>query len=343
MKGQAGGGSARVTLARTLFALSMAALLLTAHRALAPPAPNQDAAHLEREGAELDDLERRLRKHVEALAVPGGRSWRQPAVLAAAASRIEAFWKAQGYRVDRQPISGFGPEYANLLAFGGEGSWQGSPLLLAAHYDAVEGTPGADDNASGVAVLLEVSRLLTAPRAAAGPVVFAALTLEEPPFFGTERQGAWVLAQSLRRSRVALEGALVLEMVGYYRQEPGTQEYPFPLGLLGYPSPANFVGLVANRRSRHLLGPLAAGIEGAGLPVETLTVPGKGRLVPAIRLSDHAAFWDLGYPALMITDTSFYRNLHYHGPGDVPGTLDYGSMARLTLGLARSLDPESRR
>jgi Zn-dependent M28 family amino/carboxypeptidase len=261
-------------------------------------------------------------------------------LLAAAASRIEAFWRAHGYRVERQQVPGFGPAYANILAFGGDSSWQGNPLLLAAHYDAVEGTPGADDNASGVAVLLEVSRLLTAPRAAAGPVVFAALTLEEPPFFGTEQQGAWVLAQSLRRGRVSLEGALVLEMVGYYRQEPGTQAYPFPVGLFGYPNRANFVGLVANRRSRHLLGPLAAGIEGAGLPVETLTVPGRGRLLPAIRLSDHAAFWDLGYPALMITDTSFFRNPHYHGPRDVAESLDYAAMARLALGLTRALEPQ---
>lgn len=294
---------------------------------------------MHREEPLLEDLALRLRKHVEALAVPGGRSWRQAAVLAEVASRIEAFWEAQGYRVERQPIAGFGPEYANLLAFGGKSSWQGAPMLLAAHYDAVEDTPGADDNASGVAVLLEVSRLLTAARAASGPVVFAALALEEPPFFGTEQQGAWVLARSLHRSRVVLRGAVVLEMVGYYRQEPGTQAYPFPVGLLGYPSRADFVGLVANRRSRHLLGPMAAGIEGTGLPVETLTVPGKGRLLPPVRLSDHAAFWDLGYPALMITDTSFFRNPHYHGPGDVPETLDYGSMARLALGLARALEP----
>lgn len=319
--------------------VSMASMLLSTHRTLAPPTKSVDPTRVQREDPVLGDLDRRLRDHVKALALPGGRSWRQPEVLAAAASRIEAFWENHGYRVERQPIPGLGPDYANVLAFGGDPSWQGAPLLLAAHFDAVEGTPGADDNASGVAVLLEVSRLLTAPRAASRPVVFAALTLEEPPFFGTEQQGAWVLAQSLRGSRIALRGALVLEMVGYYRQELGTQEYPFPVGLLGYPSRANFVGLVANRRSRHLLGPLAASIEGAGLPVQTLTVPGKGRFVPAIRLSDHAAFWDLGYPALMITDTSFFRNPHYHGPGDTPETLDYTSMARLALGLARALEP----
>ncbi|MFU8858664.1 MAG: M28 family peptidase [Deferrisomatales bacterium] len=282
-------------------------------------------------------LAHRLRDHVVALAGTTGRPWSDPAALRAAAAYVQSTWEAQGYRVERQEIPGLGDAYVNLLAFGGLGSWEGAPLVVAAHYDTVEGTPGADDNASGVAVLLETSRLLTPARAAAGPVVFAALTLEEPPFFQTPRQGAWVLARSLRRQGIDLAGALVLEMVGYYRPGKGTQAYPFPLGLLGYPDRGDFVGLVANLRSRRLLAPLAGAIERAGLPVETLPVPGRGRLLPAVRLSDHAAFWDLGYRAVMLTDTSFFRNPHYHGPGDTPETLDYLSMARLTQGLAEFL------
>ncbi len=219
-------------------------------------------------------------------------------------------------------------------------TWGNRPHLLAAHYDAVEGTPGADDNASGVAVLLETSRLLATSPPASPSYVFAALTLEEPPFFGTDRQGGWVLASSLRREGVALRGAIVLEMVGYFRSEPGSQGYPFPLGFLGYPAAGDFVGIVGNMRSRALVNPLAAAIRRAGLPAETLRVPGRGRLLPAVRLSDHAAFWDLGYPAVMVTDTSFFRNPNYHTPTDLAETLDYHSMARLALGLAGFLRGE---
>lgn len=351
MTGCARGADAKAWLARAALVLFLGALVTAAKSRIEGPnpeagrigthAPGEDSDMGDRAGRvhrdPLEELAARLRVHVETLATPSGRSWRHPEALAAAARHIQSFWEAHGYRVERQPIPGLGAGFVNLLAFGGQKSWEGSPLLVAAHYDAVEGTPGADDNASGVAVLLEVSRLLAAQRAASRPAVFAALTLEEPPFFGTDQQGGWVLARSLRRAKVALEGALVLEMVGYYRQEPRTQHYVFPLGLLGYPNRGDFVGLVANRRSRRLLGPLGNAIEQAGLPVETLAVPGRGRLLPPVRLSDHAAFWDQGYRGVMVTDTAFFRNPHYHGPGDVPETLDYVSMARLTQGLLRFL------
>lgn len=287
---------------------------------------------------DLDDLAARLQRHVVDFATDSGRSWRQPERLDVVAGTIESFWLRLGYRVERQRIPDMGPSYVNLMAHNGEPSWEGTPLLLGAHYDAVDGTPGADDNASGVAVMLEVSRLLANTGSLPSRIVFAAFTLEEPPFFQTGRQGSWVLASHLRKENVRLAGALILEMVGYYRPEPGTQGYPFPVGLLNYPKTGNFCGLVANRSSRGLLPPLKRAIQRAGLPVETLTVPGKGRLIEPVRFSDHASFWDLSYRALMITDTSFYRNPHYHGPYDTPDTLDYGSMARLTLGLAEYLD-----
>ncbi|GAB4278124.1 MAG: M28 family metallopeptidase [Deferrisomatales bacterium] len=286
--------------------------------------------------AALDDLAGRLRAHVERLVGMGSRSWRHPETLARAATWIESTWEGLGWRVERQPVSELGQSYVNLIAFPDDRGWEVERVLLGAHYDAVEGTPGADDNASAVAVLLEVSRLVAAG-ACSRPAVFAAFTLEEPPFFQTPRQGSWVFARTLRREGVALAGAIVLEMVGYYSRRPGSQSYPFPLGWFGYPDRGDFCGLIANRYSRGLLPQLAAAIRGAGLPVETLAVPGKGHLLEPVRFSDHASFWDLGYRAVMITDTAFYRNPRYHGPDDTPETLDYESMARLTLGLARYL------
>ncbi len=287
----------------------------------------------EPERAAAADLEARLRSHVERLA-SGGRSWRQPEALRAAAAHIEKTWQDAGLRVERQPIPGRGPDYVNILATPPGAGWEGNPRVFIAHYDTIHGTPGADDNASGVAVLLELGRVLGARSAGSVPVALAAVTLEEPPFFGTASQGAWVLASSLRRRRLDIRGAVVLEMVGYFRPEPGTQRYPFPLGFLGYPNTGDFLGLVANRRSRSLLDEVASVLRGGSIPLQTLALPGKGWIVPPTRFSDHAAFWDAGYPAVMLTDTAFCRNPNYHGAGDLPETLDYRMMARITEGLA---------
>ncbi len=279
---------------------------------------------------------RRLRRHVERLCSPPDRSWRRPEVLGEVARWIRRLWEGQGYRVAVQAIPDMGPDYVNIVARPAGSGSEGRPVTwIVAHYDTVEGTPGADDNASGVAVLLETARLVAGE--AGLPVGFAAVTLEEPPFFETPQQGGWVLARSLYRERSPVAAALVLEMVGCYESAPGTQKYPFPVGLLGFPSRGDFVGLVANRASRRILGPLGRAIASTGLPVQTLAVPGKGKLLAPVRFSDHAAFWDLGYRALMVTDTAFYRNPRYHGPDDTPDTLDYVSMARLARGLARYL------
>ncbi len=282
--------------------------------------------------AELQALAARLQEHTRWLCGFPDRSWRRPEVLRAVARYVEAFWQGLGLRVVRQAVPDLGPDYVNLLALPPGRPEGGIRTLLLAHYDTVEGTPGADDNASAVAVLLETARLADRglPDAA-----FAAVTLEEPPFFDTPRQGSWLLAKRLQALGSPLQRVYVLEMVGCYDTRPGSQEYPFPVNLLGYPDRGDFIGLIANRKSRHLLEPLADSIRATGLSVHTLWVPGKGRLIPPVRFSDHAVFWDLGYPALMITDTAFYRNPRYHGPDDTPDTLDYRSMARLTLGLAR--------
>jgi Zn-dependent M28 family amino/carboxypeptidase len=218
----------------------------------------------------------------------------------------------------------------------------GGYYILGAHFDTVAGTPGADDNASGIAVLLEAARLarnLTPPR----PWAFIAFTLEEPPAFSTLHMGSRVYARGARRQPAPILGMLCLEMVGYYSQAPDSQSLPLPLKLMGYPTTGNFIGLVSDRRSRPLMGRLAAAIKGAcRLPAVTLSVPFEGHILPEVRLSDHASFWDEGYPAVMLTDTAFMRNPNYHGPGDVMDHLDLTAMTELTLGLANFIEQHGR-
>ena len=285
------------------------------------------------------DLVGRLREHVALLTSdPRGRTLAQPEALSGHIQRLADHFTASGLQVVRQPIPGLAPA-ANLIAFPDGEGWRRPRLLLGAHYDTVPGTPGADDNASGVAVMLEAARL--AAQSGAGSWASVAFALEEPPHFETPQQGSRVLAQALRAQGVELLGAIVLEMVGVYSDEPGSQRFPFPLGWMGYPTRGGFCALVANWSSRPLLRLLRPFVEAAGLPTETLAVPGRGRLVGAMRLSDHAAFWDAGYRALMVTDTAFYRNPRYHQPNDTADTLDYVAMARLAQGLAATLQAVS--
>ena len=204
-------------------------------------------------------------------------------------------------------------------------------VILGAHFDSVVGTPGADDNASGVAVLLESARLLS-QLSSATPVLFCAFNLEELNMIGSS-----AFARKITAAGIKVELMISLEMVGYTDSRPGSQKLPAGLGRF-YPDRGDFIGVVGNWQSNALMHKFAGGMrQVANLPVETLSVPGKGALIPAVRLSDHAPFWDLGYPALMITDTSFYRNPHYHGATDSIETLDIDFMAKVCEGVVRGM------
>ena len=146
--------------------------------------------------------------------------------------------------------------------------------------------------------------------------------------------GSRVYARRAKERGETIYGMLCLEMVGYYRYEPNSQPLPFPLQYLGYPTTGTFIALVADRRSRPLLARLEQAIKsGCHLPVSAIAIPFEGYILPESRLSDHANFWDQGYQAVMLTDTAFLRNPHYHGPGDVLANLDFDAMVELTLGL----------
>jgi Zn-dependent M28 family amino/carboxypeptidase len=280
---------------------------------------------------DLVQLEVRLRHHVEVLAqsprVPTSRAHRD------AEDYIADQLQAAGFAVQEAGYLPEGTPCTNLIARLPPENTQHPLVIIGAHYDTVPDSPGADDNASAVAALLEVARWL-GPRLAAGVsaltgrIQLVAYDLEEYGYVGSS-----IHSSELAKAGAAVRGMISLEMLGYTDQRPGSQQLPPSLAGL-YPNVANFIGVCGNEASRSLLEPVVAAMKGiAGLPVESLVVPGCGETLPPVRLSDHASFWDRGYPALMITDTSFMRNPHYHQPSDTPDTLDYPFLAKVTAGV----------
>jgi hypothetical protein len=286
------------------------------------------------------EIRQHLEEHLRFLSVTlGERSIYRPGDLQAAADYVFQNFTAMGYAPRRQTFVYMREPVSNIIA--GEEN-PGGYYILGAHYDTVAGTPGADDNASGVAVLLEVARLarnLAPPR----PWAFIGFACEEPPAFFTPYMGSRVYAKQARKQGDKILGMLCLEMVGYYSQTPGSQSIPLILKFMGYPTTGNFIGLVSDRRSKTLLNRLEAAITGGcRLPAVTLAVPLGGHILPEVRLSDHANFWDEGYTAIMLTDTAFMRNPHYHGLGDIMERLDLEAMTELTLGLVNFVQQEGR-
>jgi len=289
----------------------------------------------------LEELGGRLRSHAETLAGRiGPRSIYKPEKLEEAADFIQRLLEEWGFSVETQEYSMWKTPVRNLVVH-----LNGAPhspyYLVGAHYDTVSHTPGADDNASAVAVALELARLVSqGVMEPAGPLTFVFFTLEEPPTFGTSLMGSRVYASRARNAGHAIKGALVLEMVGFYCHEPGCQSYPpFIRQLLGLPRKGNFIGIIGDGKSKRLVeGLVKAFKKNPSLPVHSLVVPLKGYPLPGSRLSDNASFWDKGYPAVMITDTAYYRNPNYHSAGDTPDTLNYATMAQLVKSLTLFLE-----
>jgi hypothetical protein len=287
---------------------------------------------------DIEETVHHLRRHVETLTVTiGERSFYNPAKLEETARYLASCYRSMGLPVAMEPYPHALGTVANVVARLSPGPRPTLHYLLGAHYDSVDGTVGADDNASAVAVQLETARqlaALAASKTAGVTVTFVAFALEEPPAFATRSMGSRVYARKARETGERVDGMICLEMVGYCCRAPGCQSYPFPLTFLGYPKEGNFIGIVGNWRSR----PLAHSLERAflsnrDLPVVSLSVPLNGWILPSVRLSDHASFWDHGFQAVMVTDTAFYRNPHYHLPSDTMDTLDFRFMAELVESL----------
>ncbi|MDQ7055554.1 MAG: M28 family peptidase [Persephonella sp.] len=204
-------------------------------------------------------------------------------------------------------------------------------IVIGAHYDVAGNTPGADDNASGVAGLLEILRILSKNRPSCR-VDFAAYTLEEPPFFGTKFMGSFVHASSLFKEKADITVMISLEMIGYFSDEPRSQQFPLPFFRLFYPDRGNFIGVVGKigqsritKKIRNLMR------RGSSIPVYSINAP---VLLPGVDFSDHRNFWHFGYNAVMITDTAFYRNPYYHTRGDTIATLNFEKMYQVVKGIS---------
>ncbi|MGE5656987.1 MAG: M20/M25/M40 family metallo-hydrolase [Actinomycetota bacterium] len=205
-----------------------------------------------------------------------------------------------------------------------------SPILIGAHYDAVPGTPGADDNASGVVVMLELARAI-ASHPLKYPVQFVAFDLEEYGLLGSQHY-----AQKLKQQGQQLRLMMSLEMLGYCDRTPNSQRYPTGLKYF-YPNTGDFIALIGSLRTLPDTIKLSASIRKSGTNCEWLPVPNRGLIVPDTRRSDHSPFWDLGYRAMMVTDTSFMRNPHYHQPSDRIATLDLDFLTGVCQGLIKGL------
>ena len=279
-----------------------------------------------------------LHDHVKMLTKTiGERSVSVPANLKKTAEYIESFYRSLEIPVKTEPYSYRDLTVDNVVAKLTFGTNPSKHYILGAHYDSVSGTVGADDNASAVAVQLETARQLqqlNLPADMECSITFVSFALEEPPVYGTRYMGSRVFAKKAKKEKMKIDGMICLEMVGYRCNEPGCQEYPFPLMFFDYPEQGDFIGIVGNLRSRSLTASLLKAFrKNPDLPVIKLTVPLSGWIMPSVRLSDHASFWDVGYKAVMITDSAFYRNPHYHYPSDTMETLDFPFMAELVESL----------
>lgn len=271
-----------------------------------------------------------LRAHVEFLSkLEPPRNVHHPGSLDTALCYVERTFSSMGMAPARQTFAAQGSDYSNCIAV--INPRKERTLVIGAHYDVCGDTPGADDNASAVAGLLELARIINRHADSLDfRVIFAAYANEEPPHFGTERMGSWIHARSLREAGADVRLMVCLEMIGYYIGEPGTQRYPSFLLKPFYPSRGNYIAVVSDFGSRRFLGPIRKALQ-RRLPCRTLAGPRK---LPGLAFSDHRSFWKAGFKAVMITDTAFFRNPNYHQAGDAPETLDYGKMADVVAGLA---------
>jgi len=280
----------------------------------------------------------RLRSHVEMLANTfRARDYRHLDNLEKSAAYIRDGFTAAGARVEDQVYSATGSTYRNIVAsFGPESDER---IIVGAHYDAVSDTPGADDNASGVAGLLELAGLLKDAKLNTR-VDLVAYSTEEPPFFGSDQMGSMVHARSLRSTGAKVRAMLALEMIGYYSDEPGSQSFPFAAMKKLYPDRGNFI-VVAGRISDELLTRRIkrAMTSDNGVDVYSVNAPAG---VAGVSLSDNSSYWNQGYPAVMITDSAFFRNHHYHQAGDTPDTLDYERIAKVVAQVAAAVVELSR-
>jgi len=275
-----------------------------------------------------------LRRHVEMLSITfHPRNCSHPGNLDLCAAYIAKHFEAAGAQVCAQSFQASQKTYRNVIAHFPGRDPSAKRFIVGAHYDSCWETPGADDNASGVAGLLELARLIGL-HGSRCPVELVAYTLEEPPYFRSQYMGSYVHA-----SRVPdpenVRAAVVLEMIGYFSGRLGSQWYPLPFFHLFYPSRGNYIAVVSELKQRRIVKAFKAGMKGATpMPVYSVNAP---RWIPGIELSDHRNYWPFGMEAFMITDTAFLRNLAYHQRGDTADRLDYTRMGQVAVAVYEAI------
>ena len=281
---------------------------------------------------EQRSLEHELRSYVLQLASHiGERNLFKYKQLVAASAYIRETLSSSGYDVRRHSYQVGGQLCENLEVEMAGTDKHDDIFIIGAHYDSVQGSPGANDNATGVAALLALARRMANTKPSC-TVRFVAFTNEEPPFFQSPHMGSHVYAQRCRERSENIRVMLSLETIGYYSDEQGSQAYPFPFGLF-YPSTANFIAFVSNMENASWVKRLLSTFRlHARFPSE------GGALwewIPGVAWSDHWSFWQAGYPAVMVTDTAPNRYPHYHTAADAPDKVDFARTARVVWGLQR--------
>ncbi len=307
------------------------------------------SAHPPSGSKHFEGLSDRLSKHVHKLALEiGERNFTRPKAYQGAGQYIADALKKSGYEADFEFFQITSPprltalrtdqankdalketRYQNVVAI--KKGRSAEMIVIGAHYDTVIGTPGADDNASGVAVLLELARMLQ-DLSLEKTLLFVAFANEESPFFRTSAMGSAHFIKAHADKKITF--MISLEMLGFYSDAPNSQTYP-PLLKYFYPNQANFIAVVGNLTSKAFVDTISDIMQSTSdMPVETLSAP---RIVPGVDYSDQLNFWKANIPAVMITDTAFNRNPHYHKSSDLPQTLNYEKMAEVTKGVFEAL------
>jgi hypothetical protein len=284
--------------------------------------------------AEETALAKALRDDVLRLATDiGERNVHEYANLVKAAQYIEQSFANCGYTVEKHGYQVRGRECWSLVAERKGKTLPKEIIVVGAHYDSVVGSPGANDNVSGVAGVLALARSFSR-RPTARTLRFVAFTNEEPPYFQTDLMGSRVYARHCKKAGDEIVGMLCLETIGYYSDEEDSQKYPLPFSLF-YPSTCNFIGFVANTDSAPLVKNVVESFRRhAKFPSEGCALP---QYITGVGWSDHWSFWQEGYQALMVTDTAPFRYPYYHKKEDTPDKLDYERMGRVVAGVDRVL------
>jgi Zn-dependent M28 family amino/carboxypeptidase len=299
--------------------------------------PNKDSSKkLPPLSKEEKEIQTGLEAHVKYLArIIGERNVPEYSRLKRSAKYIEKFWKNLKYDVKSQVYQIAGKDVRNLyITKKGTKDAEDLYIVIGAHYDTAYGTPGANDNGSGVAALLELSRLLK-DKPLKTTLNFVAFVNEEPPYFQSEDMGSYQYAKLLKEKNIIVKAMYSLETMGFYTNEPKSQNYPFPLSMF-YPSTGNFIAFVGNKKSKDSINKSVKSFKKhSKFPVEGAAL---FEFITGIGWSDQWSFWQMGYPGMMVTDTAFFRYEHYHQDTDTWDRLNYPDFARVTSGFAKVLE-----